>query len=176
MKYAKYFGILMLMLCFSLLGPGALAAQETRTIYLVRQIGQNDVWTMNMGIQTEALRLYVPAAFERKGKTVNLQSDTPRVSFSSGRETIMVRAGNGILVRYDVSVTGVAPLPKADRTATIRFTLAELEASATVDAEMPASYALRKAILNGPYTRGQAWVQSIDYADNRFTVIVGFRR
>ena len=176
MRFAKYFGILMLTLCFSLLGLDALAAQETRTIYLVRQFGQNDVWTMNMGIQTEALRLYVPAAFERKGKTVNLQFDTHRVSFSTGRETIMARTGSGILVRYDVTVAGVAPLPRADRTATIRFTLAELEAAAEVDARMPASYALRQAILKGPYARGRAWVHSMDYADNRFTVIVGFKR
>jgi hypothetical protein len=176
MQIAKYVGTMTFMVCLGLLCPASLAAQEARPVYLVRQPAQNDIWTMNMGVQTEALRLYVPTAFERKGKTINLSSDTPRVSLSSGRETVIARSGDVILVRYDVSIEGAPRLPKADRSLTIRFTLAELVADGTGDSGAPGSYALRQAILTGPYTAGRAWVQSIDYKDNRFIVVVGLKR
>lgn len=176
MKYSRYWGIMTLVVCFGLFGPGTLAAQEFKTVYLVRQLGQNEVWTMNMGIQTEAVRLFVPTAFERKGKTIRLSTDTPRVSISSGRETVISRTVDGILVGYEVSVAGVAPLPRADRSITIRFTLAELGAATAAEAEMPGSYAIRQAILKGPYSKGQVWVQHIDFKDNRFSAVIGLKR
>ncbi|MFH2115992.1 MAG: hypothetical protein ABIJ86_15935 [Spirochaetota bacterium] len=176
MRYSKCLGIMTLVVCFGLLGPAVLVAQEAKPVYLVRQIGQNDVWTMNMGIQTEALRLYVPTAFERKGKAINLSFDTPKVSLISGRETVISRSGDGILVRYDVVIAGAPPLPKADRSMTIRFSLAELGAADVVDSGTPGSHAVRLAILTGPYAKGHAWVQSIDFIDNRFIVVVGLKR
>jgi hypothetical protein len=164
------------MVCFGLLGPAVLAAQDAKPVYLVRQIGQNEVWTKNMGVQTEALLLYVPTSFERKGKAINLSFDTPGVSFSSGREVVISRTGTGILVRYDVTLEGVSPLPKADRTMTIRFSLAELGTATTGEAEMPGSYAMRRAIQIGPYAKGRAWVQSIDFRNNRFIAVVGLKQ
>jgi hypothetical protein len=176
MKSFKPLNGILMACCLGLLGLQSVSAQEARPVYLVRQIGQNDIWTMNMGVQTEALRLYVPTAFERKGKTINLGSDTPRVSFSSGRETVVARSGDVILVRYDVSIEGAPRLPQADRSLTIRFTLAELAADRTGDSGAPGSYAIRQAILTGPYAKGRAWVQSVDYKDNRFVVVVGLKR
>lgn len=176
MKYAKYWGMMTFVVCFGLVFPAVLAAQEARPVYLVRQPDQTDVWTMNMGVQAEALRLYVPTAFERKGKAINLSFDTPGVSLNSGRETIISRSGDGLLVRYDVSIAGAPPLPKADRSVTIRFSLAELGAAEVVDSGTPGSYAVRQAILTGPYAKGRAWVQSIDFKDNRFIVVVGLKR
>jgi hypothetical protein len=167
---------MMLVVGFTLLGPAILAAQEARPVYLVRQIGQNDVWTMNMGVQTEALRLYVPTSFERKGKAVNLGFDTPRVSLTSGRETVISRTAAGLLVRYEVSIAGAPPLPKADRSLTIRFSLAELSADEATDTDSPGFYAIRQAVLTGPYAKGRAWVQSIDYKDDRFVVEVALKR
>jgi len=175
-KYALRPGIVLLVFCLGVLGPAVLWAQESMPVYLVRQIGQNEVWTMNMGVQTEALRLYVPTSFERKGKTINLSFDTPHVSFRSGREIVIDRTGTGILVRYDVVLEGLAPLPKADRTMTIRFSLAELEVAASGEAEMPGSYAIRRAIQTGPYARGRAWVQSIDFKNKRFIAVVGLKQ
>jgi hypothetical protein len=131
---------------------------------------------MNMGVQTEALRMYVPTAFERKGKSINLSADTPRVSFSSGRETVIARSADGILVRYDVSIEGAPRLPRADRSLTIRFSLAELAADGTGNSGEPGSYAMHQAILTGPYAKGRAWVQSVDFKDNRFVVVVGLKR
>ncbi|MGD9940811.1 MAG: hypothetical protein AB7T74_13515 [Clostridia bacterium] len=176
MKSCKYLKGILMACCLGLLGFQTVAAQEARPVYLVRQPGQNDVWTMNMGVQTEALRLYVPTAFERKGKTINLSSDTPRVSFSSGRETVITRSADGILVRYDVSIEGAPRLPRADRSLTIRFTLAELAAAGTGESGAPGSYAIRQAILAGPYAKGRAWVRRVDYKDNRFVVVVGLKR
>lgn len=176
MNYALRPGIVMLMVCLGVQGLAVLWAQESRPVYLVRQIGQNEVWTMNMGVQTEALRLYVPTSFERKGKAINLSFDTPRVSFSSGKEIVISRTGTGILARYDVVLEGLAPLPKADRTMTIRFDLAELGLVATGEPEMPGSYAIQRAIQTGPYTKGRVWVQSIDFKNNRFIAVVGFKQ
>lgn len=172
----RYRKILPLVVCLGLLGPAVLVAQESRPVYLVSQPGQSDVWTMNMSVQTEALRMYVPVVFVRNGKTVNLGFDTPSVSFSSVRETIVSRTGNGILTRYDVAIVGAPPLPKADRSVTIRFSLTDLRSSETAAAETPGFYALQQAILRGPYSKGRAWVQSMNFSDNRFVVVVGLKR
>jgi hypothetical protein len=176
MKYPIYSKIMVVAVCFGLFGSAVLFAQEPKPVYLVRPIGQTEVWAMNMGVQTEALRLYVPTSFERKGKAVTLSFDTPSVSFRSDRETIILRTGDVLLSRYEVVITGAAPLPKVDRSMTIRFSLAELGASESMDTGTPGSYALRQAILTGPYSRGRAWVQSIDFSDDRFAVVVGLKR
>ena len=176
MKISRPLRRIILLVCLFIIGTVSLVAQETREVYLVRQVNQNDVWTMNMGIQTEALRLYLPTSFERKDKDIILGNESPKLSFRSGRETIIVRAGRDILVSYDVAITGAQPLPKADRSITLRFTLAELLATMGPDTATPGTYALKKAILNGPYSKGRAWVQSIDFKDARFTVRVGLKR
>lgn len=176
MKFFMSLRVIAFLTCFGMLSPHVLAADETRPVFLVRQAGENEVWTANMVLHPEALRLVVPVSFERAGTTARFILDTPGVSFRPGVERVLAQSGDKVLVRYDVVVEGATPLPRPNRRVTVRFTLAELGLSGSPAQEQPGSFALRKAILQGPYAKGRAWIQSIEFRNQRFIAVVGLKR
>ena len=158
------------------------AADDPHYVYEIRELGKaagsaaSQVWDMNMGVVAEAARLYVPVSFVKKSGTVSFTLDAT-MSFSTGASVEIERSAERVLVRHEVSVQGVKPLPKPDKRSTIRFSLADIVRKGGNDAGSPLSYALRKAIGAASYKTGKAWVESATYdGAGRFVIVIGLRK
>ena len=153
-------------------------ADDTRAVFIVSNAGTSSAnpWTANMLVPTEAVRLYVPSLFTRKGATVDIKMSAD-ISFSVSGSREIERSKTNVLYRFDVAIAGSKSLPRPDKVVSVRFSLSELVKKGGPAAQSPGFYALRKAISAGPYKSGSAWVQSIDYdGAGRFTVSVALKK
>jgi hypothetical protein len=129
-----------------------------------------------MLVPTEAVRLYVPSLFTRKGATVDIQMSAD-ISFSVSGSRELERSKLNVLYRFDVQIAGAKSLPKPDKVVTVRFSLSELVKKGGSASQSPGFYAMRKAIATGPYKSGSAWVQTIDYdGAGMFSVSVALKK
>ncbi|HAE20910.1 MAG TPA: hypothetical protein DCG47_01110 [Spirochaetaceae bacterium] len=147
-----------------LLAAGAFVyAQEARTVYIIRGTGEaSALWAEHMALPSEAVRLYTPSSFTKKPFSINLSSDGA-FSYSATKQRDLERSAANILTAYDVSIRGLGPLPKPDKRAVLRFTLAELMKAGGPARDSPGLFAIRKAIETGPYRSGRAWLEAISY-------------
>lgn len=167
----------------ALLAMAALSwADGPRYVYEVRQLARpagsaaSQVWSENVGIVAEAARLYVPVSFSKKAGAVSFTLDAT-FSFSSGASVELERSAQRVLIRHEVLVQGAQDLPTPDRRSTQRFSLSDLVRKGGRDADSPLAYALRKAISEGPYRTGKAWIESASYdSRGRFIIIVGLKK
>ncbi len=157
-------------------------ADEPRYVYEIRELDKaagsaaSQVWAMNMGVMTEAARLYSPVSFTRTGGTVSISMDSA-MSFSLGGSVEMERSEERVLVRHEVMVQGTPKLPRAGKKVKLRFSLAELVKDGGSYAVSPLMYALRKAIDDSYYKSGRAWIVSADYdGAGRFSIVVGLSK
>jgi hypothetical protein len=157
-------------------------ADDPRYVYEIRELDKaqgsaaSQVWAMNMGVITEAARLYAPVSFTRSGGTVSISMDST-ISFSLGRSVEMERSDERVLVRHEVLVQGTPKLPRASKKAKLRFSLAELIQDGGLNAGSPLMYALRKATGDSSYKTGRAWIVSADYdGAGRFSIVVGLSK
>lgn len=156
-------------------------ADGPRYVYEIRQLARPagsaaQVWSENVGIVAEAARLYVPVSFSKKAGAVSFTLDAT-FSFSSGASVELERSTERVLIRHEVLVQGAQDLPRPDRRSTQRFSLSDLVRKGGRDADSPLAYALRKAISEGPYKTGRAWIESASYdSRGRFTIVVGFKK
>ncbi|MBU0927706.1 MAG: hypothetical protein KKA67_08150 [Spirochaetes bacterium] len=154
------------------------AADGPRYVFEIRErsAATSDPWSMNMGIAAEAARLYAPVSFAKSGGKVSLTLEAS-MSFSVGKSSDLERSGERILVRHEVTVQGTAPLPKADRRSTLRFSLSDIVKRGGSYSDSPLMYALRKAIDGVSYKTGRAWIESAEYdGKGRFVIVVGISR
>lgn len=153
-------------------------ADDTRAVYVVSSAGTSSAnpWTANMLVPTEAVRLYAPSRFTKKGTALDI-SMSADISFSVSGSREIERSKTNVLYRFDVAITGSKSLPRPDKVVSVRFSLSELVKKGGPAAQSPGFYALRKAIASGPYKSGSAWVQSIDYdGAGRFTASVALKK
>lgn len=153
-------------------------ADDTRAVYIVRSIDASsaDPWTTNMLVPTEAVRLYTPSLFTKKGPSVNI-SMSADISFSVTGSREIERSKLNVLYRFDVAITGSRPLPKPDKVISVKFSLSELVREGGPAAQSPGFYALRKAIGAGSYKTGSAWIQSLEYdGAGRFNARVALKK
>jgi hypothetical protein len=153
-------------------------ADDPRAVFIVSDVGTSSAnpWTANMLVPTEAVRLYVPSRFTKKGTTVDI-SMSADISFSVSGSRELERSKLNVLYRFDVQIAGTKSLPRPDKVVTVRFSLSELVKKGGPASQSPGFYALRKAISSGPYKSGSAWIQSIDYdGAGRFSVSVALKK
>jgi hypothetical protein len=139
-------------------------ADDTRAVFIVSSVetASANPWTANMLVPTEAVRLYVPSRFTKKGFAVDIAMSAD-ISFSVSSSREVDRSKLHILHRFDVTITGAKLLPKPGKLVAIKFSLSELAKRGGPAADSPGFYALRKAIDASSYRTGQAWVKSIEY-------------
>jgi len=157
-------------------------ADGPRYVYEIRELGKpagsaaSQIWSENVGIVAEAARLYVPVTFSKKSGVVSFTLDAT-FSFSSGASIELERSAERVLVRHEVMVQGALELPKADRRSTQRFSLSDIVRKGGRDSGSPLTYALRKAISEGPYKTGRAWIESATYdSRGRFIMVVCLKK
>jgi hypothetical protein len=153
-------------------------ADDARAVYIVRSVGTSsaDPWTANMLVPTEAVRLYTPSRFSRKGTSVDI-SMSADISFSVSGSREIERSKLNILYRFDVTIAGSKPLPKPDKVVSVRFSLSELLKKGGPSSQSPGFYALRKVIASSSFKKGSAWIQAIEYdGEGRFTAKVALKK
>lgn len=153
----------------------------SKAVFVIRgaETPAQDPWTLNV-LPAEAARLFVPSDFRKKGPGVEIATSA-KASFSIGPARELERSKDKVLLRFDVVVRGAPRLPRADKTVTMRFSLADVIASGGASggayARSPGLYAISKAISAGPYASGSAWLKSIDYdGAGRFVASVALRK
>jgi len=157
-------------------------AEEPRYVYEIRELDKaagsaaSQIWALNMGVITEAARLYTPVSFTKTSGTVSISMDSA-MSFSLGRSVDVERSDARVLVRHEVLVQGMPKLPRASKKAKLRFSLADLVKNGGSYAVSPLMYALRKAIADSSYKSGRAWIVSADYdGAGRFSIVIGISK
>lgn len=157
-------------------------ADAPRYVYEIRELDKaagsaaSQVWAMNMGVMTEAARLYTPVTFTKTGATVSVSMDSS-MSFFFGGSVDLERSEERVLVRHEVLVQGMPALPRASKKTKLRFSLADLVKDGGAYAGSPLMFALRKAIAESSYRTGKAWIVSADYdGAGRFTIVVGLSK
>ncbi|OHD15598.1 MAG: hypothetical protein A2Y38_26485 [Spirochaetes bacterium GWB1_59_5] len=157
-------------------------ADGPRYVYEMRELikatgsAASQAWAMNMGVVSEAARLYTPVSFTKVGGTLSLSMDAT-MSFSLGRSVEVERSDERVLLRHEVIVQGAPKLPRASKKATLRFSLADLVKNGGSYAGSPLMYALRKAIADSSYQSGRAWIVSAMYnGAGRFSIVVGLSK
>lgn len=156
---------------------GAAPAGASRTVYVIRgaEVPSHDPWTANV-LPAEAARLFAPSAFRKAGGTVEIELSA-EASFSIGPARELERSKDKVLLSFDVSAVGTKPLPKADKTVKLRFSLADAVAAGGPAAGSPGFYALKRAVESSPYASGTAWIKEIEYdGAGRFAVTVAIRK
>ncbi len=157
-------------------------ADEPRYVYEIRELNKaagsaaSQVWALNMGVITEAARLYTPVSFTKTSGTVSISMDSA-MSFSLGRSIDLERSDERVLLGHEVLVQGMPKLPRASRKVKLRFSLADLVKDGGSYTRSPLMYALRKAIDDSSYKSGRAWIVSADYdGAGRFSIVIGLSK
>lgn len=157
--------------------PAAAPKSAYRAVFAIRgaDVPSHDPWTANV-LPAEAAKLFVPAAFKKAGGKVEIELSA-EASFSIGPARELERSKDNVLIRFDVAVAGAKPLPKADKTVKLRFSLADAIAAGGPSARSPGFYALRYAVESSPYAAGSAWIKDIEYdGAGRFVATVALRK
>lgn len=157
----------------------AASTQETRQVYEVRSEGFSgsamQSFSTGMRVAAEAARLFSPVLFRKKGTTVEFIS-AGTLEFSGLKTEEVTHLDRQVLLRHEVQVASIPRLPKADKSLSVRFSLAELGRTGGEYASSPLLFAVVKAIRSSPYALGSAWIQSVKFDGKNFTIVVGLSR
>ena len=153
-------------------------ADDELTVYLVasRASESPDAYLEAMALPGELALMGSPARFARKLFSTTISTDAV-LPFTLRERVELERSELRILYGYRVLLPSPPTLPRADRRVTVAFSLSELVRKGGDAADRPAWHALRLGVAKAPWTRGQAWVESILYdGAGRFTAVIALKK
>lgn len=136
-------------------------------VYLVKSKANTEgenLWTTYAVVPIEAVSVFVPTYFSKKGNTVSYTRSYD-FSFTTSTAQSIKDVNNGFLYKYSVILQNKKILPKAKKNIVITINLRELGTGALYT-ESPGLLALHRAILAVSYKTGYAWITSIQF-DNK---------
>jgi hypothetical protein len=151
--------------------------QRASTMYILVEEGAsaegNALFLKKMGLEPKLLSRALPVRFESRGGRFAVKAEGS-LSYESAEPVLVERSGKLALYSVALKIRGGA-LPKAKKTETVDFSLAELEKSR--DLVQPADRAIELAAAKAGMKKGRAWIVEITMpAPGRFEARVGLAK